>query len=639
MYVQHTFWINVSAHIQEEEARQVAFINQLREPAHRLASAFAWNRALCCGTRPPDWCGGGLVNRQQQLGACRKGVSLDAVWSLLRAQQRFDRCLPCRYLCGAHAGSIGCAAQAACSHDSACEHSVEEVEWSALLSNAKERLSTSFAVVGIIEDLPSTLAVLAARLPTFFGPPLNMSQYIRTRLNANGNHDANQSTGSLEWARLEQQLYSHAKVRLATQLASCRHRDASSEEAALPYGTRKSLWDADHQDLRKVVERICVFPSRSVDFTFGSCGSSAAADPISMTTGFECSRQWRALKSCLLVRAQKMWEDVAEGATKRHDSLARKLSGRRVAVVGDSMGRQSFVALVSLLRNQSYWVDGSFGDSYVLQRSLGGQILDVLGMRGQPPQVGRELPPRTELPQWGHAAAQLLNLTKQRAHANQLVVNYFTSTCYDIPQSLKMALTIDRYDLLVLHLPAFWPMMSMCNGKHARLHDLVAKNLSHPEGAVHLFWTSLSELASRHKTRVVVVSAPTENIPGQYRKGTQAVIAANSHAQVLAPALSFSFVDWDARLRKLAQPAPHVVPNDWHFGCSIGPVGGDRMPRNRWQWATSPGLLRIDTLTSGDCTDQGNTLLWTQLIPSVLQTVDAAVDGASWRGRSELRGA
>lgn len=227
MYVQHTFWINVSAHIQEEEARQVAFINQLREPAHRLASAFAWNRALCCGKRPPDWCGDGLVNRQQQLGACRKGVSLDAVWSLLRAQQRFDRCLPCRYLCGAHAGSTGCAAQAACSHDSACEHSVEEVEWSALLSNAKERLSTSFAVVGIIEDLPSTLAVLAARLPTFFGPPLNMSQYIRTRLNANGNHDANQSTGSLEWTRLEQQLYSHAKVRLATQLASCRNETPS----------------------------------------------------------------------------------------------------------------------------------------------------------------------------------------------------------------------------------------------------------------------------------------------------------------------------------------------------------------------------------------------------------------------------
>ena len=140
--------------------------------------------------------------------------------------------------------------------------------------------------------------------------------------------------------------------------------------AALPYGTRKSLWDADHQDLRKVVDRICVFPSRSVDFTFGSCGSSAG--PISMTTGFECSRQWRALKSCLLVRAQKTWEGVTEGATKRHDSLARKLSGRRVAVVGDSMGRQSFVALVSLLRNQSYWVDGSFGDSYVLQRSLGG---------------------------------------------------------------------------------------------------------------------------------------------------------------------------------------------------------------------------------------------------------------------------
>ena len=45
-------------------------------------------------------------------------------------------------------------------------------------------------------------------------------------------------------------------------------------------------------------------------------------------------------------------------------------------------------------------------------------------------------------------------------------------------------------------------------------------------------------------------------------------------------------------------------------------------------------ILQKLTLTSGECTDQGNALLWTELIPSVLQTLDGAVSRST-----ELRGA
>ena len=159
---------------------------------------------------------------------------------------------------------------------------------------------------------------------------------------------------------------------------------------------------------------------------------------------------------------------------------------------------------------------------------------------------GRELP--SKLPAWAKAATRLLDDDGGRgSRDSRLVVDYFTCTCYSIPPALEQALR-RGIDVLVLHLPAFWPMLDKCHARtrwtwvwrcqnntvdmcHARLHDLVAKNLSHPQGAVHLFWTRLMELTAGRATRVIVVNAPTENIKSEFAKGKRAVVAANRRGE------------------------------------------------------------------------------------------------------------
>ena len=93
--------------------------------------------------------------------------------------------------------------------------------------------------------------------------------------------------------------------------------------------------------------------------------------------------------------------------------------GRRVAVVGDSMGRQSFSVLVSLLRGENIMLDSGVADTYAQVMAPDGSVIDLLGMAHVNHVAGVHFPPGP-LPQWGQRAMRAFDETSASSGRGQL---------------------------------------------------------------------------------------------------------------------------------------------------------------------------------------------------------------------------
>jgi len=143
----HVLWVNLTHHLRGVlRPSEIAYINLVRDPIATLTSAYYFEQDCSCRTHG-QWCKGHKVE-------C--GLDIDTAWRRWYHPTR-ARCLhqPAffiqAFLCGHHPACSG-----ACGVEAA-RGLIERI------------ISREYAVVGTLEDLPLFLAVLAKRLPQFFG--------------------------------------------------------------------------------------------------------------------------------------------------------------------------------------------------------------------------------------------------------------------------------------------------------------------------------------------------------------------------------------------------------------------------------------------------------------------------------------
>merc|ERR1712216_67090 len=91
---------------------------------------------------------------------------------------------------------------------------------------------------------------------------------------------------------------------------------------------------------------------------------------------------------CLVSRSQMELDGLSESSPLLRRRLVAALRNKRVAIVGDSLGRYSFTTLHSLLRRAGdepadrVVIDTAFGSTYVQVQTKLGRIVDQLGFDG-----------------------------------------------------------------------------------------------------------------------------------------------------------------------------------------------------------------------------------------------------------------
>ena len=326
---------------------------------------------------------------------------------------------------------------------------------------------------------------------------------------------------------------------------------------------------------------------------------------------------------------------------------------RRVAVAGDSMGRQSFSVLVSLLRGEAVVFDNEMGDTYAQLAAPDGSVVDLLGMANVKHVAGVHFPPEP-LPQWGRLAARAFDKTALKN--SSLRVSYIKHECYSYHGSgLKAAIQTGTIDLLLLHSPAYWPLLGMCGPSHNRTADVV-QTLQRANNLVAQFWSQLAYDARLTRTKVLVVNAPTEKI-GRYKKkfvnagfehGVQAHFALEAYQQqVLAnftqhPPHQWAYVDWASLMRQRLYRGLGLNESDWHYACGYKGMRGNKGPRDRFDYGHPPEYLMITPRgTPMDCFEHGNTALYRELVLPQLErwaadTKRGRREAAAQRGHTSL---
>lgn len=386
-------------------------------------------------------------------------------------------------------------------------------------------------------------------------------------------------------------------------------------------------------------ERLCALPPTKVHF-FATChvcercfASTAVrgqceTPPQCLEPSSVCSQQERQLGECLVVRAQK---HSVDSWTKEQARLVEAFRSLRVAVAGDSMGRQSFTVLVSLLRGEDVVFDSGVGDTYAQLETPDGSVVDFLGMAHTKHVAGVHFPPEP-LPQWGRLAARAFDDKTPRNSSFR--VSYVRHECYSYRESsLQAAVQTGSFDLLLLHSPAYWPLLDMCGRWHNRTADIV-HTLERPNNVVAQFWSQLAHDASLTRTKVVVVNAPTEKI-GRYRtrfsnagfeQGAQAHAALEAYERGVFVNLTrhsphqWAFVDWASLMRQRNYAGVGLNETDWHYACGYQGMRGGKGPRDRFDYGHPPAYIMITPRgTPMDCFEDGNTALYRELVLPQLQ--------------------
>ena len=96
-----------------------------------------------------------------------------------------------------------------------------------------------------------------------------------------------------------------------------------------------------------------------------------------------------------------------------------------------------------------------------------GGVIDLLGMAHVNHVAGVHFPPGP-LPQWGQRAMRAFDETSASSGWGQLSrsslrISLIAHRCYTYHRSdLKAAVLSGTLDLIVLHSPAYWPLLGMC---------------------------------------------------------------------------------------------------------------------------------------------------------------------------------
>ncbi len=172
------------------------------------------------------------------------------------------------------------------------------------------------------------------------------------------------------------------------------------------------------------------------------------------------------------------------------------------------------------------------------------------------------------------------------------------------PTLLKPTAPAPPWQRVVYFAPAYWHLTGACGAKHI---------LNATSEAVLRVWKPLLNL-SNASLLYTVVTAPTENVPTSAKAAHQRKLNALLRAQFAAGAFppNWSLLDW-AALTDRTPPYPTVVPfgdqkHSWHYACQFY--------RNH-AWYTLSTHHNVSLMTkvgSGDCDEEANTLLWTELL-------------------------
>lgn len=380
------------------------------------------------------------------------------------------------------------------------------------------------------------------------------------------------------------------------------------------------------------MEQLCALPITKVHFftecrVCKGCFQSTAVKeqcttpPRCIQPGSPCWMQEHQLGKCFFARARK---EVPSSWSPERLRLVQTFRGRRVAVIGDSMARQSFVVLVSLLRGESIVLDTEAADAFAQVMEPDGSVVDLLGVARRNHVPGVHFPP-DPLPPWGHRAMRAFGDLAPTSSQ----VRFVSHQCYTYQRSaLKEAVIGGTFDLIVLHSPAYWPLLGMCGASHNRTADIV-QTLHRPDNLIATFWAQLAHDVLCSQTKVLVVNAPTEKI-GRYRtafnnagfgEGASAHATLEKYQQRLLsntsqyPPQRWAYVDWASLMRTRQYSGLGANESDWHYACTLRGQRGPKVARNRFNYNNPPEYVMITPRgTPTDCFEQGNTALYRDLV-------------------------
>lgn len=202
-YDRHVYFLD----FEEFGQANPAYVNVIRDPVDRIASSFYYSRAIAARRSHP--------------------TRRKARW----LHEKFEDCV--------NRGGDGCSFQEGkphrslmvpyfCGHDPRC--TLVQNSWA--LERAQRNIERRFSVVGVLEDLNLTLALLETHIPRFFGGATEL--YRKSGLHENRNRSGPSPVA--QWARdllrrnlsLEFELYNFVRQRLHAQWRLLGHDVPSS---------------------------------------------------------------------------------------------------------------------------------------------------------------------------------------------------------------------------------------------------------------------------------------------------------------------------------------------------------------------------------------------------------------------------
>lgn len=392
------------------------------------------------------------------------------------------------------------------------------------------------------------------------------------------------------------------------------------------------------------------------------------------------AEQSAELAACPIVLAQRAASSTLHCDPFRR-AWSRVLGGRRIALMGDSMARQSFYSLVGQLRGQSAIVDYEGWSHATYQRVeedgwvRDGLTLGAIGLGPMPPWAPAAEPRWAERlasldvgePQHPKVASRRERFPPRFAEAadrrpprsSAIAIDFFFSPC---PWSLdrRGGRVVEMgYTDVIIFAPAFWEVQSSCssscgvlledrNRSRAGMHpslvghevrrDMALSERINGESGLECDPASTigsdapgstwAELKRRSQPAVnyIVVTTPVEHVPERRGRPGSRHAAPRAEVTMRNGNLSALFLRGGARGRG-------AFPSNWQLADFASltrltkPVGlrdnwhyacaYDKPLGGRWSWGVQANLT-VDVRRTGDCAEEANRALWQQLLIPML---------------------
>ena len=360
-----------------------------------------------------------------------------------------------------------------------------------------------------------------------------------------------------------------------------------------------------------------------------SDGSRVLPIGIGEKTMQQCKEQTNRIHECVMPLS------VNESVTS-DDNLRRKfmsaLRGQRILVVGDSMARQSFVTLVSLLRGSKDVIDvvvqnnksirssesAGVDISYTQATTDHGTVIDLLDLPWTPhmsndPILWSNLSKSTHdsLCDVRRTVEFTRRIIERVKAPGKTRVDYMFLPCYaDSERAMKQIFSVsDKYTQVIYHMPMFWPIRTVCTSAET-LNTITDELSSNPlnvsrNGPVSLHWQRWRTMPDT--IRYVVVNAPTTHLGfGNIwtRRRVQRMGKLTHTLLNLTFPQNWAYVDVDPAA---LNGGINSFMSNWHFACQLV----------FWRsaaWLRSAEVPTLHMRESGDCFENMNTVMWTESI-------------------------